>query len=280
MKKETVFEIKEFSKSYGKFLAVDSININVQKGEIVGFVGKNGAGKSTTLRCMMNYLFPSSGEILFGGLDSVKDIVKIKEFVGYMPSEAKYPGKLKGLELVQWAIPFAKMNIEEVLSLANYFELDLSKKVNEYSLGNRKKLSIVLLLMRKASILLLDEPTNGLDPLMQKKFFDKIAEAKENGTTVFLSSHNLMEVQRYCDRVVIIKGGKIVDVLEGEAMTQLEQKWVFYETPEGESVSFPITGNLQELLLELSKKELKNLEIRPKTVEENFMNYYEEDADV
>lgn len=270
-----IIEVKDFSKYYGKFLAVDGISLSVEKGEIVGFVGKNGAGKSTLIRSMMNMIFPSAGEILIDGLDSIRSSKEIKQFVGYMPSESEFYDGLRVKELFRFCLRFTDETFDRVIRLAEFFELDLEKRVSELSLGNRKKVSIIQALLKRSRILILDEPTSGLDPLMQKNFFDMILEEKKKGVTVFLSSHNLNEIERYCDRVAIIKDGRIVDFLVMDEVKKQQRQWLFYVTEDGEEFNAEIRGNINDEVQKLSKLKLRSLEIRNKTVEEEFMGYYE-----
>lgn len=274
-----IIEIKNFSKYYGKFLAVDNINISVNKGEIVGFVGKNGAGKSTTIRAMMNIIFPSSGNISLKGLDSIKYTKKIKNFTSYIPSEAYFAENLKAIDLFKFCLKFSDASMDKVIELSTYFELDLNKKIADLSLGNRKKVSIIQALLRNSEIIILDEPTVGLDPLMQNKFFDLILKEKEKGSTVFLSSHNLVDVENYCDKVIIIKDGKIVDYLDMENVKIKHNQIITFTTKSGKKRQYEFNGNINHLLKELTMLELESLEIKNKSVSEEFIHYYKNDSD-
>lgn len=210
---EKVIEVKNFSKKYDSLVAVNKINFTVNKGEIVGFVGKNGAGKSTTIRCICNMLFPSDGEIKVFGLDSIQNAKEIKQKLSYMPSETQFYDHIKVKELLNFSNKWYSESIEKALSLAKYFELDLERKVSELSYGNRKKVAIILTLMQKSELIILDEPTNGLDPYMQQKVFNILLKEANEGCTIFLSSHNLSEIEKYCTRALIIKDGEIIDDL-------------------------------------------------------------------
>lgn len=274
-----IVELKGFSKYYGEFLAVDTLDLVIEKGEIVGFVGKNGAGKSTTIRCMMNMLFPSRGRITIDGLDSVKDAKEIRKITSYMPSEADFSETINSFELFKFCTKFTKNGIEKAMELAKEFELDPYKKIGSLSLGNKKKVAIVHSLIKESKIILLDEPTTGLDPLMQEKFFEHIQKERAKGTTVFLSSHNLSEIEKYCDKVAIIKGGKLVDYLDMANVKIERKKIVSYRTKSGETESYLYNGKINELISELSVLNLESLEIKNSSVEDEFIKYYKEDAD-
>lgn len=275
----SMIEIKDFSKLYGKFLAVDSLNLEIDEGEIVGFVGKNGAGKSTTIRCMMNILFPSKGSISIDGLDSKKDAKEIRRVISYMPSETEFSESITSYELFEFCSEFTKNGIEKAVELAKYFELDVHKKIGTLSLGNRKKVSIIQALIKDAKVIILDEPTSGLDPLMQEKFFTRILQERKNGTTIFLSSHNLGEVERYCDKVAIIKDGELVDYLNMKNVRVNRQKMISYTLKTGERKSYIFDENINDLVKELSKLDLTSLEIKNVSVEDEFIKYYKEEGD-
>ena len=273
-----VIELEHFSKAYGNFLAVDDISISIEKGEIVGFVGKNGAGKSTTIRSMVNMIFPTSGKITIDGMDSVKDAKKLKHILSYMPSDSAYYENVTSEELFKLCLKFSDEGFDRAQELAAFFELDFKKKISELSLGNRKKVSIIQALLKRAEIIILDEPTSGLDPLMQSKFFELIMKEKEKGATIFLSSHNLSEIEKYCDKVIIIKDGKIVDYLDMRNVKIKHRQMVSYTTKDGTSETFEFSGDINSLVEEISKLDLESLEIKTNTVEEEFIKYYKEDG--
>lgn len=269
-----MIEIKGFSKSYGKFVAVNNISLSIEKGEIVGFVGKNGAGKSTTIRTMMSMLFPSEGTITIDGLDSVRDAKAIKAITSYMPSETEFNENLKARELFKFCCKFSTKGMDEAERLAEFFELDMDKKIKELSLGNRKKVSIIQALLKDAKVIILDEPTSGLDPLMQEKFFKVILDAKASGMTVFLSSHNLSEVEKYCDKVAIIKDGEIVDFLDLRSIKLKHKQSVTVETKAGQVRAFDFDGDINDLIRQLATIEIARLEIKDKSVTDEFIDYY------
>ncbi len=267
--------ITNLTKKFGDFTAVDAVNLDITEGKIYGFVGKNGAGKSTTIRTMMNMLYPTDGEIQIGGLDSIKDTKKIKKTTSYMPSDITYYDNLKVMQFLKFILKFTSKSLDDALELARHFELDTSKKIAELSLGNKKKVSIIAMLLKDADVLVLDEPTNGLDPLMQKKFFEIIIQLRDSGVTTFLSSHNLLEIERYCDEVAIIKDGKIVEVFDMAKVDIKHKQTVTYKIKGQEEVSRDITEDINELIQKLAGYDLDYLEIKNKSVEDEFIGYYE-----
>jgi len=274
-----MLKVNELHKSYGKFEAVKGITFEVEKASIYGFVGKNGAGKSTTIRCIMNLLQPSSGNITINGLDAVKDSKAIKEFSSYMPSEITYYDKLTVKEFMKFNLEFTKSSMDDVEKWAIYFELDLTKRLQDLSLGNKKKVSVIIMLIKEADILIMDEPTSGLDPLMQQKFFQVMLNEKKKGKTIFLSSHNLTEIEKYCDHVAIIKDGMIVDLIDMAKVTIKHDLVVTYTTKDDKTVKKTFTKDVNDLVKELARLDLKSLEIKTKSIEDEFIKYYQEEGD-
>lgn len=288
-----VIEIKNLTKVYGKNRGIQDINISVKEGEIYGFIGPNGAGKSTTIKTLLNFIYPTSGEALIFGMDSVKESEKIKEYIGYVPSEVRYYDDVKVKDIIKYAQSFyPKSNKEYVDRICNELELDMNKKMGELSLGNKKKVAIAQSLINNPKLLILDEPTNGLDPLMQKKLFNILIEEKEKGNTVFLSSHNLVEVQNLCDRVCVIKEGKIVDIIEIEkSKTELKLKVTLSSSDitddivlnlsdkildkNGKLYTFIYSKNIDSLVKELANYKIDELLIEKENLEDAFLNYYE-----
>ncbi len=289
-----VIEIKNLTKSYGKNRGIQDVNIFVKKGEIFGFIGPNGAGKSTTIKTLLNFTYPTSGEATILGMDTVKESEKIKEYIGYVPSEVRYYDDVKVKDIIKYAQSFyPKASKEEVERICNELELDMDKKMGELSLGNKKKVSIAQALIHSPKLLILDEPTNGLDPLMQKKLFNILIEEKKKGNTVFLSSHNLVEVQNLCDRVCVIKEGSIIDIIEIEkATTKLGLKITLSSTDINEETvlslgdkllsknentyTFIYSKNIDFLIKEVSKYKVEELLIEKENLEDTFLNYYED----
>lgn len=272
-------EVKGFSKNYGSIKAVKNISFTIEEGEIVGFVGKNGAGKTTTLRTITNMIFPTSGEINVYGMDCVKQSKEIKKILSYMPGDASFYEQFTARDIFNVCLKFSSSSFERAQELSEYFELDMDRKISGLSLGNRKKVSIIQAFLKDAKVYILDEPTNGLDPLMQEKFFALVKEKKEKGCAVFLSSHNMSEVEKYCDRVIIIKDGEIIDTVSPETERKNRPLYVAYKTVDGSEMIFDFKGDVNELIDRLHKEKLTAVEIRPKTVKEEFIKYYNDDGE-
>ncbi len=286
-----IIEIKKLNKMYGKSRGIIDIDLEVKKGEIFGFIGPNGAGKSTTIRILMGLIFKSSGEAKIFGLDTEKDKEKILENVGYLPSEIFYYDNMKAIELLKYSASFYKVDCNKrIYELAKRLDLDLNKKIQDMSLGNRKKIGIIQGLIHSPDLIILDEPTSGLDPLIQQTFFQIIKEEQQRGATILFSSHILSEVQKLCDRVAIIKEGKILKIQEMDDINNDSYKTITIQIEEGNNkfnldgstnisenggtISFIYKGNYNILLTELSKYKIKNIEITEPSLDEIFMHYY------
>lgn len=288
-----IIEVKNLTKTYGKNRGIDKVNLHVEEGELFGFIGPNGAGKSTTIKLLLNLIFPTSGDAKIFGLDCVAESTKIKENIGYVPSEVRYYDNMKVKELIDYAISFKKdVDRSYVKELCELFEVELEKNMFELSLGNKKKVAIVQAILHKPKLLILDEPTNGLDPLIQQKLFNVLLKLKDEGTTIFLSSHNLTEVEEFCTRVAIIKEGKIIEVKNVSDFAHKKVKRVTIKLSEnitkqitsigGESiessegsVSFNYNGDINKLLSVISSYKLQDLIIEEKKLSEVFMSYYD-----
>jgi ABC-2 type transport system ATP-binding protein len=288
-----VIETKDLTKFYGKARGIIDVNLTVNEGEIFGFIGPNGAGKSTTIRTLLSLIYKTSGEARIFGLDCERDKEEILKDVGYLPSEVFYYDNMKAIDLLNYSASFYKKDCSEKISeLASVLQVDLSRKIEDLSLGNKKKVGIIQGLLHSPRLIILDEPTSGLDPLMQKTFFDLIKKESDNGATVLFSSHILSEVQRICDRVAIIKEGKIVDTKVISELQQDAYKKVAFTVKEkgvlkgfkvdgamnmelnGEKASFIFKGDCNLLLSELVKFRLVDIEITEPSLEEIFMHYY------
>ncbi|SCJ93238.1 Uncharacterized ABC transporter ATP-binding protein YbhF [uncultured Clostridium sp.] len=289
-------ETKNLTKSYVKSRGISDVNLTVKEGEIFGFVGPNGAGKSTTIRTLLNFIFPSSGEAKIFGKDIVKESCEIKKILGYVPSEVKFYDEIKVKDIIKYSSSFyGACRREEIESFCEKLEVDLDKKMGELSLGNKKKVAIVQALIHNPKILILDEPTNGLDPLIQKKLFEILVEQNKKGTTVFLSSHNLVEVENFCHRVAVIKEGKIIDTIEIEKLTKklglkvtIEAEGIKKEDIEsfngeviyvnGKEIIFNYSNGADKLIRELSKFYIDKILIHEQSLEDTFINYYEKEG--
>ncbi len=203
-------EIDHLTKSYGKNRGVIEVSLKVKEGDIFGFIGPNGAGKSTTIRSMLGFLKFNEGSIKLLGLDSVKDHEEILKYVGYMPSEAWFYNAMKVSEVIKYAADVRGLDCsEEAAKLCERLKVDTNKRIKELSLGNRKKVSIVCAMQHKPKLFIFDEPTGGLDPLMQKHFFELINEYVNDGATCLLSTHVLSEVNKYCKNAAIMREGRL-----------------------------------------------------------------------
>lgn len=219
-----VIDIQSLSKRYqgSQTPALDGLSLAVRAGEVYGFLGANGAGKSTTIRTLLNFIQPTSGTAKIVGLDIVKDSFAVKKHVGYLAGEVALYNKATGAELLEYLRKLQPLRDATYYDdLVTRFEAELHKPIGELSKGNKQKIGIIQALMHQPEVLILDEPTSGLDPLMQEVFYQAITECKNRGVAVFVSSHNLAEVQRMCDRVGIIKTGKLITEQKVEAMREV-----------------------------------------------------------
>lgn len=292
-----VIEIKNLTKYYGKSRGIIDVSFNVKEGEIFGFIGPNGAGKSTTIRTLLSLIYPTSGSAAIFGKDCIKFAPEIAKEVGYLPSEVFYYEKMKVIDLLKYSASFYKKDCSKrIIELAEIMDLDLKKRIDDLSFGNKKKVGIVQGLLHEPKLIILDEPTGGLDPLMQQKFFDLLLEENKKGATILLSSHVLSEVQRLCSRVAIIKDGRIIKL---EKMSDLRENnykkfriemkeefgKAYFELDginnlaiEGKKVSFLFKGNINLIMKKLSNVELLNIWIEEPSLEEIFIHYYEKEA--
>jgi ABC-2 type transport system ATP-binding protein len=290
-----VIDITDLSKFYGKARGIEHISLEIGEGEIFGFIGPNGAGKSTTIRILMNLIFPTGGSARIMGMDVIRDTKKIKMQVGYIPSDASAYSSMSVHEFLSYCIRFYKVHNgdQRISELSELFELDLNRQITDLSLGNRKKVSIIQSLMHSPKLLILDEPTTGLDPLMQSVFFELLRTENKKGMTIFFSSHILGEVQMFCKRVAIIKGGKIIQIEDIDNLRKKQLKKVSVElgdhlnteslgiqgvenviTGPGNTLSFMYSGNINELVNFLSGKKIINLMIEEPSLDEIFLHYY------
>lgn len=290
-----IMEVSHLKKYYGKHRGVEDVSFTIEEGEIFGFIGPNGAGKSTTIRCALSLIFPTSGEIKIFGKDSVKDRVEIARRVGYLPGEVFYYDNMTVKELLRYSASFyEKVDPKAAARLCELLELDPSKKIEDLSLGNKKKAGIIQGLLHDPRLIILDEPTSGLDPLMQQRFFSLIEERRRQGATVLFSSHILSEVKRLSDRIAIIRNGRIEDVntvmaLESNTYKDitvhaLEENLKKLDRLTGLEVrlasaglrQYTYRGDMAHLLKELSQAGVTNLTIEDPSLEDIFLHYYEQ----
>ncbi len=290
----SIIETHHLTKYYGKSRGIIDVSIQVEEGEIFGFIGPNGAGKSTTIRLLLSLIFPTSGSATIFGKDVVRYGPEIRRHIGYLPSEVFYYEGMRVIDLLRYSASFYEGDhTQRMRELAEYMELELDRRIDDLSYGNRKKVGIVQGLLHAPKLIFLDEPTAGLDPLMQRKFFDLVRrENQERGVTVFFSSHILSEVQRLCDRVAIIREGRIVEVSDIQTLQKNNYKRVRVAaegvTPEhfqlpgvtnleqsNGALRFFFKGDVNILLQRIAALNVQDVTIEEPTLEEIFMHYYE-----
>lgn len=286
-----IIQTNSLTKVYGKARGIDDISLSVSEGEFFGFIGPNGAGKSTTIRVLLGMLPTTSGNASIFGKDCWKDKTEILKHVGYLPSESSFYQGMRVKDILKLSAKLRKKDCKkEAEELCSRLQLDITRKVDELSFGNKKKVAIVCALQHDPKLLVLDEPTSGLDPLMQKEFFDIIDERGKKGTTVFMSSHILSEVQKYCTRAAIIRTGKIIACDSVENLKKTNVKRVsFLGSADlsalssirdiktiGSQTSFLYGGEPKELLTLLASGDIQDLTIQEPDLEEIFLHYYEE----
>lgn len=289
--KENILEIINLKKYYGNVRGIEDISIKLKRGEAYGFIGPNGAGKSTTIRVLMSLINPTSGMILIDGKKLDKNDLELKKMIGYLPSEIYLYDDLTVKEILDFHESFYEKNINKRRKqLVKLLKLDENKKIEDLSLGNLKKLGIILALMHEPKILILDEPTSGLDPIMQNVFYEILLEEKKKGTTILYSTHILSEVSKICDRIGIIKEGKIVredtvENIEKNNMTYLTIESIDIDkikkdlnlkivSEHNNSVKFINDLNSNKLINIISKYNINKLLIEEMTIEDLFMEYY------
>ncbi len=291
----SIIEVNKLSKYYGKAKArgIVDVSFNVDEGEIFGFIGPNGAGKSTTIRLFLSLIFPSSGDAKIFGKDCIEFGPEIRQEIGYLPSEVFYYEGMKVLDLLKYSASFYKKDsTKRMYELAEIMELDLKRKIDDLSYGNKKKVGIVQGLLHQPKVIILDEPTSGLDPLMQQKFFNLIKDENKRGATIFFSSHILGEVQKMCNRVAIIKDGSIVNIQDIKTLQKDNYKKIEVSAADLDEKRFAVTGvsnltkdngglkffykgDINQIMRIILEKEVSDVTIEEPTLEEIFMHYYE-----
>lgn len=294
MQKMEAIKTTKLTKYYGKNRGIIDVDLSVEQGECFGFIGPNGAGKSTTIRTLLGLISPTSGSASVLGKDIVKDSKAILSEVGYLSSEAVFYSGMRVKDILKLSADLRKKDCaDEAKKLCGRLELDTSKKVDELSFGNKKKVAIVCALQSKPPLLILDEPTGGLDPLMQHEFFEIIRERNKEGTTIFLSSHVLSEVQRNCSRAAVIREGEIIACDSVEALAKSNAKRVAIHGSfdidglngikdinlSDKSASFLYNGDINTLLHRLSEGDITDIKISDPNLEEIFLHYYEKEGE-
>jgi ABC-2 type transport system ATP-binding protein len=289
----SIIEVNKLTKFYGKARGIENVSFDVKEGEIFGFIGPNGAGKSTTIRLFLSLIYPTSGEAKIFGKDCIKFGPEIRQEIGYLPSEVFYYERMKVIDLLKYSASFYKKDCTKRMhELADIMELDLKRRIDDLSYGNKKKVGIVQGLLHQPKLIMLDEPTSGLDPLMQQKFFKLIQEENQRGATIFFSSHILGEVQKLCSRVAIIKDGGIVEIEDISVMRRDNYKKIRvvadgldekrFAVPgvtnmerENGAVKFLFKGDINTMTRLISEQPLIDVIIEEPSLEEIFMHYYE-----
>ena len=286
-----ILEIKKLTKYYGKTLGVKDLSFDLYEGEVYGFIGPNGAGKSTTIRTIMNLINKTSGTILINKKELTKKDLELKSIIGYLPSELNLYDDMKVKDILDFHESFYKKDLKKRRKeLVTILKLDENKKIEDLSLGNLKKVGIVLALMHNPKILILDEPTSGLDPIMQNIFFEILLEEKKKGTTILYSTHILNEVSKVCDRVGLIKEGKIIKedtidniinnnitslTIESEDLDKIKKELDLKIINENKnSIKLLNTLSPKELLNKKKKYKINKLLIEEISIEDLFIEYY------
>jgi ABC-2 type transport system ATP-binding protein len=289
----SIIEVSHLTKYYGKSRGIVDVSFSVEEGEIFGFIGPNGAGKSTTIRLFCSLIYPTSGTATIFGRDCIRFGPEIRQDIGYLPSEVFYYERMKVIDLLNYSASFYQKDCTKRLhELAELMELDLKRRIDDLSYGNKKKVGIVQGLLHQPRLILLDEPTAGLDPLMQQNFFNLIREENRRGATVFFSSHILGEVQRMCSRVAIIKEGSIIKIEDIKTLQRdnykkiriatedldpkrFEIAGVTNMTVEDGAIRFFYKGDINVIARLISERPVIDVSIEEPTLEEIFMHYYE-----
>jgi len=294
-----VIETTKLTKYYGKSRGIIDVDMAVHEGEIYGFIGPNGAGKSTTIRTLLNLIYPTSGSATVFGKDILKYGPEIRQEIGYLPSEVFYYDDMRAIDLLRYSGSFygknSKATGKRIKELAERFDLDLKKKIDDLSYGNKKKVGIIQGLAHQPKLIILDEPTGGLDPLIQQEFFHLLGEENQNGATVLFSSHILSEVQKLCDRVAIIKEGTIIRVDQIKTLLENATKRFKLElaaAPDARqfqldgvsdlavvnhSVSFLFRGRMNDVTRRLAQIDLVDMQVEEPDLEEIFLHYYQKE---
>jgi ABC-2 type transport system ATP-binding protein len=292
-----IIQTHQLTKGYGKSRGIIDVTFDVQEGEVFGFLGPNGAGKTTTMRTLMGLLRANRGSATIGGLDCWNQSTEVKKLVGYLPGEFTFDPSLRGAQIIEY-LGHLRGGVDQshVRSLVERLGLDPSKRFREYSHGNKQKLGLVQAFMHRPRLLILDEPTSGLDPLNQQEFYKMIAEVHAEGRTVFLSSHILPEVEQTCDRVAIIREGRLARIDRVSALKEIHQHDVqlifsvhasveWFKNVAGVTrvaqgadeytLQLSVQGELTEVIHIASQHDATNIETHEPSLEEVFLRFYE-----
>ena len=291
--------VEGLTKSYGRTRGVIDLTFSVGPGEVFGYLGPNGAGKTTTIRTLLDFIRPTRGTATVLGLDSRRDNVEIHRRTGYLPGEGSLYGRLTGGEYLRF-LGELRGGVDErfVVGLAGRLDCDLSVKIRALSHGNRQKVSLIQAFMHRPELLVLDEPTQGLDPLVQQEFYEMIEEVRREGRTVFLSSHVMPEVERLCDRVAIIREGRLVAVeevgdLRARQVRMLDIRFAEPPRPDlfegsagvsdvtvnGDTIRVTVAGSIDGVVKTAARLEVVDLKSHEPSLEDIFLTYYGKEGD-
>ncbi len=288
-----VIEVNNLTKYYGRVRGVEGLSFSVNEGEIFGFLGPNGAGKTTAIRLMLDFIRPQTGSISLFGFDAHRDAAAIHRYIGYVSSEPFLYPFMRGRELLNWLKTFRAQTTDDlsVARLCEILQFNPKHFIKNYSSGNRKKLALIQALMHRPRLLILDEPTNGLDPIIKQDFYAILRSLRQSGTTIFFSSHDLTEVQKICDRVAIVKDGRVVAVEEVASLIQKSNLLVevtFSQMPDevalagfkvvernGQSIKLQMgRTEINAALAQLNNHPITNITISQPTLEDIFLTWY------
>lgn len=284
-------EVLDLKKYYnGSVVGVENATFSIKEGEIFGLAGPNGAGKSTTIRAIAGLIRPTSGEVAIFNTTAMKAHAERAE-LGYVPCEPSFYGHLTVKQNLEFVAKVKGVGMDRVDELATRLELNLTRKAKDLSAGNKKKLSIVMALMTSPKLIVLDEPTSGLDPIIKKEFLKILEEEKRRGASILISSHDLVEIQRICDRVGIIKDGKLIAIEQTADLKTKRLKTVSFDTEystpmvtlsgvsnlqqDGRHTSFNYNGDMQKLIKYLNSVDITNIDINEASLENIFLHFYE-----
>jgi len=285
-----IIETKNLTKYYGDIKGIENLSLQVKKGEIFGFLGPNGAGKTTTIRTLLGLLRPTSGEAYILNKNIEEDIVEIRANVGYIPGELNLYEHLTGRQFLDYFSSLRETNLSLLDELLEIFELPLERKIKSYSRGMKQKMGIIQAFMDDPPVVIMDEPTSGLDPLLQQKFYEFLKSEKKKGRTMFFSSHILSEVDKICDRVAIIRDGKLVTLEDVETLKNKSGKIIKLKIKEDPSkfkgskdmeivngwIEFVTSDDINYWIKEIAKFTVEDLKISDFNLEDIFIRYYKE----
>ncbi|HPG73834.1 MAG TPA: ABC transporter ATP-binding protein [Bacteroidales bacterium] len=287
----SVITIENVSKSYGNVQAVSNLNLKLNQGEIYGFIGPNGAGKSTTIRMLLNFISYDTGRISVLGYDPAREDIEIKKQTGYVASDTFMYSNMKVSDLFRFTESFHGIRAtERIKMLVSLLDIDTHKRFGQLSYGNRKKVSVACALLHSPRLLILDEPSNGLDPVIRRNLYDLLLEEKKKGVSIFFSSHVLHEVQRFCDRIGLIKHGQLIKESVAADFTDIGYRQVRIEAEniekieniegvaglemQGRQCHFMYSGDMNRLIAVLSSMNVHSIHIEEPELENVFMHYF------